>query len=111
MRDTLKDFFVAAILLIALLFVSAKGRGQNPPTATQENQAKQLALGKGIFVERCAKCHDDRGNKPLPDGPPLSERKLSEEQITRSVAGRLKSLPDEQKRAVVLYIESFLKKS
>jgi mono/diheme cytochrome c family protein len=111
MRDKLKRSFFPAILLIGLLFVCANGRGQNPPPASAENQAKQLALGKGIFVERCAKCHDERGGKPLPDGPPLSERKLSGEQITRSVAGRLKALPDDHKRAVVLYIESFLKKS
>jgi mono/diheme cytochrome c family protein len=111
MRDKLINSSVAALLLTGLLLVCAKGFGQRQQVTSDENQAKQLAIGKGIFVEHCAKCHDERGNKTLPDGPPLSERKLSEEQITRSVAGRLKALPDDQKRAVVLYIQSFLKKS
>jgi hypothetical protein len=40
----------------------------------------------------------------------LNERKLSDEEIARTVAGRLKDSPDEQKRAVALYISSFMKR-
>jgi hypothetical protein len=33
--------------------------------------------GKEIFVERCALCHNQRGDKPLQTGAPLNERGLS----------------------------------
>ena len=42
--------------------------------------------------------------------PPLSERNLSDEEIARAVSGRLKSEPEEQKRAVALYVGSFMKR-
>jgi mono/diheme cytochrome c family protein len=31
---------------------------QTKPAATDEDRDKLLAVGKKIFVERCAKCHD-----------------------------------------------------
>ena len=79
-------------------------------TLTDEKQDKLLAAGKKTFVERCAKCHDERGDKALRTGLPLSERDLSDEEITRAVAGRLKNAPDEEKRAVALYVSSFMKR-
>ena len=42
-----------------------------------------LAAGKDLFVARCARCHDERGDKPLKTG--------------------------EERRAVTLYISSLLK--
>jgi len=80
------------------------------PAVTKQDQERLLAIGKKLFIERCAKCHDERGDKPLASGPPLSERDLQEEQIARAVAGRFRDKSDEQKRAVVLYIKSFVKK-
>lgn len=105
-------------LLTAFLALSglalAYGRNQKqaapvkiPPS---EERAKLLETGNRIFVERCAKCHNERGDKPLPSGPPLNERKLTDDEIARTVAGRLKDSPDEQKRAVALYISSFMKR-
>lgn len=78
--------------------------------AADGEQDRMLALGKKIFVERCAKCHDERGDKALKSGPPLSERDLTDEEITRTVAGRLKNSPDGEKRAVALYVISFMKR-
>ena len=75
-----------------------------------EEREKLLALGKKIFVERCARCHDERGDKALKTGQPLSERSLSDEEIARAVSGRLKGEPEERKRAVALYVESFMKR-
>jgi len=61
-----------------------------------EEREKLLALGKKIFVERCARCHDERGDKALKTGQPLSERSLSDEEIARAVSGRLKGEPEER---------------
>ncbi len=83
---------------------------QTKPAATDEEREKLLATGKKIFVERCAKCHDERGDKPLKTGLPLNQRELSDEEITRAVSGRLKDAPDEEKRAVALYVNSFMKR-
>lgn len=109
MRGSFRNSSVATLLFAGLLSLCARGSAQSQTGASTQNREEQLALGKGVFVERCAKCHNERGDKPLAGGLALSERKLSSEQIARSVAGRLKALPDEQKRAVVLYIASFLK--
>ena len=106
------------LVLIALLASNGLaliyGQGQKQPpqakTPSSEEREKLLATGNKIFVERCAKCHNERGDKPLPSGPPLNERKLSDEAIARTVAARLKDSSDEEKRAVALYISSFMKK-
>ena len=76
-------------------------RGETP--LSTEERERLLAIGKKLFVERCSKCHDERGDKPLKSGPPLSERKLSDEEIARPVSGRFKDASQEEKRAVALY--------
>ena len=63
--------------------------------------------GKDLFVARCASCHNENGNKPLPTGLPLSERKLSPETITKAVRGRMNKNSDAERQAVVKYIASF----
>lgn len=63
--------------------------------------------GKALFAARCASCHNENGNKPLPAGPPLSERKLSEQTITIAVRGRMSKNSDAERQAVVKYIASF----
>lgn len=79
------------------------------PASTEERE-RLLAIGKKLFLERCAKCHDEQGEKPLKSGPPLSERKLSDEQIARTVSGRFKDASQEEKRGVALYVQSFMKR-
>ena len=103
----------ALVSLGGLHFVGAQSQKQTAPaetTVSPEERGRLLAMGKKLFIERCAKCHDERGDKPLRTGAPLSERKLSDAEIERIVAGRLKDAPDEQKRAVALYISSFMKR-
>ena len=110
----------ARIALGALLLAGiglAGGRSAAPASSVaakgakaDAEQDKMLAWGKKIFVDRCAKCHDERGAKALKSGPPLNERDLSDEEITRAVSGRLKSSPDAEKRAVALYVISFMKR-
>jgi mono/diheme cytochrome c family protein len=113
-----KQVTLGVVLLLLSLsvveLIHARGRArlgsQAKPVAKDEERGNLLATGKKIFVERCAKCHDERGDKPLKTGPPLSQRKLSDEEIASTVSGRLKDAPEEEKRAVVLYVSSFMKR-
>lgn len=92
--------------------IRARGVGQAPaadrPLSEQE-RARLLASGKELFTARCARCHDERGDKPLKTGPPLNERGLSSEQIARAVSGRLRDRTEDERRAVTLYISSLMK--
>ena len=78
--------------------------------AASDDNEKLLATGKKIFAQRCAKCHNERGDKPLRTGPPLDERKLTHEEIARNAGGRLRDVSEEERRSVVLYIQSFMKR-
>ena len=63
--------------------------------------------GKALFVARCASCHNENGNKPLATGLPLSERKLTQENITKAVRGRMSKNSEAERQAVAQYIASF----
>jgi mono/diheme cytochrome c family protein len=76
---------------------------------SEQARTRLLAAGKELFVARCARCHDERGGKPLKTGPPLNQRGLSTEQIARAVSGRLRDNTEEERRAVTLYISSLMK--
>ena len=106
--------FLLATALLSASIVAVHARNASQSSAQEqplkeEERAKLLAKGKDIFVERCAKCHDERGDKPLKSGPPLNERGLSTEAIARAVGGRLKDRTDDERRAVTLYISSLMK--
>ncbi|HYL73060.1 MAG TPA: cytochrome c [Bryobacteraceae bacterium] len=75
-----------------------------------ETAASPLESGKKVFVARCSNCHAERGDKPLGTGLPLSDQTLTDDQLNRAVAGRLKTSSAEEKRAVASYIRSFQKK-
>jgi mono/diheme cytochrome c family protein len=52
--------------------VRARSTGQSPAhdqPASEEERAWLLAKGKEVFVERCARCHNECGEKPLKTGP------------------------------------------
>ena len=70
-----------------------------------------LAKGKQIFVERCARCHNENGDKSLKTGAPLSQRGLSTEAIAQAVNGRLRDGTEVERRAVTLYISSLMHKN
>jgi mono/diheme cytochrome c family protein len=92
--------------------VHGRSTGQSPAhdqPASEEERARLLAKGKELFVERCARCHNERGEKPLKTGPPLNERGLSAEVIARAVSGRLRDKTEDERRAVTLYISSLMK--
>ena len=113
---TPQAIFVAAVLILGS---EAAQPGANPhgppapprtvhPQVNTDQGDRLVTAGKKLFVQRCARCHSERGDKPLPTGVPLSQRKLMPEQLVRSVKGRLQDSTEEDRRAVQLYIESFL---
>ena len=81
---------------------------QDQPLSEAE-RARLLAKGKELFVERCARCHNERGDKPLKTGPPLNERGLSAEVIARAVSSRLRDRTEDERRAVTIFISSLMK--
>ncbi len=112
-------FTLAGVLTLSALAYSATQRNAAAPQASggaataNDNAQKSgdlLAAGRELFVKRCASCHNERGDKPLSSGAPLSERALTREQMVRNVNGRLRAATEEERRGVVLYIESFMKK-
>jgi mono/diheme cytochrome c family protein len=107
-------FLLATVLLGFAAGIAMHGRSAHQvPTADQslseEERARLLAKGKEIFLERCARCHNERGDKPLKTGVPLNERGLSADVIARAVSGRLRDRAEEERRAVTLYISSLMK--
>jgi len=107
-------FLLATVLLGFAAGIAMHGRSAHQvPTADQslseEERTRLLAKGKEIFLERCARCHNERGDKPLKTGVPLNERGLSGDVIARAVSGRLRDRTDDERRAVTLYISSLMK--
>jgi mono/diheme cytochrome c family protein len=105
-------FSVALLGFAGGIAIRARVVGQSPASdqpLSEQERARQLAIGKDLFMARCARCHDERGDKPLKTGLPLNQRGLSSEQIARAVSGRLRDKTDEERRAVTLYISSLMK--
>jgi mono/diheme cytochrome c family protein len=113
---TPREVFVAAVLILTSAAAQPAASPQNSPTppgtayprADAGERGRALAAGRKLFFQRCARCHGKRGEKPLSSGLPLSQRKLTPEHLARSVNGRLQNSTEEQRRAVQLYIKSFL---
>jgi len=101
--------FLPFLLFLSVALALAASYAQEKAAASNDDKAAQLVVGKTLFVEKCGKCHDERGDKPLASGPPLNERKLTKEEIVRAVSGRLRDKTDEERAAVVAYIIDFLK--
>jgi mono/diheme cytochrome c family protein len=79
---------------------------QERTVASTKQAAANTNVGRDLFLERCASCHNERGDKPLRTGLPLNQRKLSREVITAAVKGRLKSKTEAEQQAVTDYIAS-----
>jgi mono/diheme cytochrome c family protein len=114
-RTTALALSVTFLAFAGGIAIRARSTGQAPsaPFAneplSEQARARLLATGKELFMARCARCHDERGDKPLKTGPPLNQRGLSSEQIARAVSGRLRDNTEEERRAVTLYISSLMK--
>ena len=113
---TPQAIFVAAVLILGSEAAQPGANRHGPPApprtvhpqVSTDQGDRLLTAGKKLFVQRCARCHGERGEKPLSIGLPLCQRKLMPEQLVRSVKGRLQDSTEEDRRAVQLYIESFL---
>ena len=111
--------FLLPIVLLAgfVLMASAGGplcwdetdQSKTVTPAPQERE-RLLAMGRELFVARCGSCHDADGSKPMTGGPPLNQRKVPEEKVSRVVDSRFKSATEEQRRAVKLHINNFMKR-
>jgi mono/diheme cytochrome c family protein len=105
-------FSVALLGFAGGIAVRARDAGQEHASdqlLSEQERARLLATGKELFMARCARCHDKRGDKPLKTGLPLNQRGLSSEQIARAVSGRLRDKTDKERRAATLYISSLMK--
>jgi mono/diheme cytochrome c family protein len=111
-RTTALVFSVTLLGFAAGIAIRARGAGQGHASdqpRSELERARLLAAGKELFMARCARCHDERGDKALKTGPPLNERGLSMEEVARAVNGRLRDKTAEERRAVTLYISSLMK--
>ena len=97
--------FTAGIAMHARSAQQARAADQS---LSEEERSRLLAKGKEVFVERCARCHNERGDKPLKTGAPLNERGLSTDVIAQAVNGRLRDRTEDERRAVTLYISSLM---
>jgi len=106
-------FLLATVLLGFAGGIAIHARSVHQAHADQslseEERTRLLAKGKEVFLERCARCHNERGDKPLKTGAPLNERELSTDVIARAVNGRLRERAEDERRAVTLYISSLMK--
>ena len=111
-RTTALVFSVTLLGFAGGISIRARGAGQGHASdqlLSEEERARLLAPGKELFMARCARCHDERGDKPLKTGPPLNERGLSTDKIGQAVNGRLRDKTEQERRAVTLYILSLMK--
>jgi len=95
-RETAMHGRTAALFAFALagfageIAIHARGTSQTPVTdqpLSAEERARLLAKGKELFLARCSRCHGENGDKPLRTGVPLSERRLSTDEIASAVRG------------------------
>jgi len=111
-RTAISLFVTVLLGFTGAMAIYARSAHQTPAadqSLSAEERTRLLAKGQEIFVERCARCHNRRGDKPLKTGAPLNERGLSADVIARAVSGRLKDRTEDERRAVTLYISSLMK--
>jgi mono/diheme cytochrome c family protein len=81
------------------------------PGQARAADANAIAVGKAVFSEKCAKCHDEDASHPLPDGRSLLDRLRPKPDLAAALSGRIKDLPEEKRQGVVAYVASLLEKS
>jgi mono/diheme cytochrome c family protein len=104
-------FAIALIGFTGGIPIYAPGADQTSAPSQSPSEGKSddlLAKGKAIFLERCARCHNESGDKPLTTGVPLNQRGLSTEVIAQAVNGRLRDRTEDERRAVTVYISGLM---
>ena len=109
-RKSVTLVFVIALIAFApgklVMAQNADATADNSGTTTDVDRL--LAEGKAIFADKCARCHNENGDKPLSTGSPLNQRALSTDKIAQAVNGRLRGRTDDERHAVTLYIASLM---
>jgi mono/diheme cytochrome c family protein len=96
-----------AILFIAVSFLIAiPYRAQSP--APQPVDPALREQGKQVFASKCARCHDADASRKLPDGTTLLTRLTASKDPKALLATRLKSMSEQDGRAVAVYMEGLL---
>lgn len=107
-RCLMKTPFVAATaicLISAAWLLRAQDAAARPAPG---DQAAGFAQGKAIFVSRCAKCHDENGNKKLADGTTLLARLSQSKDPEARLGTRLKN--PQERQQVTLYMRSMIER-
>jgi mono/diheme cytochrome c family protein len=101
MKPVLVLAATVAILTIALA---------SPRSAPQaQASAQSERLGHDIFVQHCAKCHDENAVKPLPDGTNLLQRLAKSADFEALLSTRLKKMNEPERQGVKLYVGNLLR--
>ena len=98
-------FLVVLFVAAALGFVIPNWAQLSP---SQPADPAVLERGKQIFASHCGKCHDANAAKVLPDGTTLLARLAANKDPNARLATRLKSMPEQDGRAVVLYVDDLI---
>jgi hypothetical protein len=91
----------------AVCFVIPNWAQLSPSQATDP---ALLERGKQIFTSHCGKCPDANAAKVLSDGTTLLARLAANKDPNSRLATRLKSMPEQDGRAVVLYMDDLIAK-
>jgi len=91
---------------VYLAFLIAVTAAVHVSSPQQGSPADMKEAGHKIFVERCAKCHDENAAKVLPDGTSLVQRLARSKNPVELLATRLKN--EGERRAVMLYLQPML---
>lgn len=94
-------------LLLAIALLSPLLCAVHPPANRSPDQAA-LARGRELFTAKCGKCHDADGRKRLADGSTLLTRLAASKDRQALLGTRLKSMPPDDRQAVILYVEGLL---
>lgn len=95
-----------SILLLILALASNYGISQKAALPSGSTEDTVRAKGKNVFVSRCAQCHDEDGNKKLPDGTTLLQRLGKSQDPEARLRTRLKD--PQERHAVMVYLDDFM---
>ena len=96
-------------LLLLLALASNYGVSQKAALSSGSAEDTVRAKGKNVFVSRCAQCHDEDGNKKLPDGTTLLQRLGKSQDPEARLQTRLKD--PQERHAVMVYLDDFITRS
>ncbi len=96
--------FTATVAILTIALVSPR---LTAPGAQANAQSEKL--GHDVFVQHCAKCHDDNAAKPLPDGTNLLQRLARSDDFDALLSTRLKKMSEPERQGVKLYVGKLLR--